>query len=150
MPLSLATFDFRGTGGVAVFTNAQQTTTCLLTSNPDGSIAGTLFLDLISPGFSVPEGQMALTSRVSVTFDDGREFTVIAGIAPAGANTVTFTGNGVETTTAFVTDGRFAVWWPTASIPTSGLVQAFDEHGDVLLSVAALVPDGPGNTFEAS
>lgn len=147
--LSLATFDFRGTGGVAVFTNAQEATTCLLSGNPDGTITGTRFIDLISPGFSVPEGQMALTSRVSVTFDDGREFTVIAGIAPAGASTVTFTGNGVETTTAFVTDGRFAAWWPTASITTSGLVQAFDDHGEVVLSVAALAPDGPGITFDA-
>ena len=51
---------------------------------------------------------MALTSRLSVSFDDGKEFTVIAGTAPSGANTVTFTGDGVETTTAFVTDGRFA------------------------------------------
>ena len=32
--LSLATVDFRGTGGVAVFTNAQETTTCLLSTSP--------------------------------------------------------------------------------------------------------------------
>lgn len=81
--------------------------------------------------------------------DSGREFTIIAGIAPTGANTATFTGDGVETTTAFVTGGRFAAWWPTASIPTSGMVQAFDEHGDVLLSVASLAPDGSASTFEA-
>ena len=147
--LSVATFDFRGTGGVAVFTDAQQMTTCLLSTNPDGTLTGTLFIGQISPGFTVPEGQMALTSRLSVTFDDGKEFTIIAGIAPAGANTVTFTGNSVETTTAYVTDGRFAAWWPTASIPTSGLVQAFDKHGDVLLSVASLAPDGMSATFEA-
>lgn len=61
---------------------------------------------LRSPGFAVPDGETALTSRLGVTFDDGREVTIIAGIAPSGANTVTFTGVGVKTTTAFVTDGR--------------------------------------------
>ena len=147
--LSVATFDFRGTGGVAVFTDANQMTTCLLSTNPDGTLAGRLFMGQSSRGFTVPEGQMALTSRLSVTFDDGKEFTIIAGIAPAGAHTVTFTGNSVETTTAYVTDGRFAAWWPTASIPTAGLVQAFDDLGELLLSVAALVPEGMSATFEA-
>jgi hypothetical protein len=147
--LSLATFDFRGTGGVAVFTNAQETTTCLLSSNPDGTLTGTRLYDMVRwPGSTVPDGEMALTSRQSVTFDDGRQFTIVAGIAPSGANTVTFTGVGVETTTAFVTDGRFAAWWPSASIPTAGVVQAFDGNGDALQSVESLAPDGVPATFE--
>jgi hypothetical protein len=147
--LSVATFDFRGTGGVAVFTNAEQMTTCLLSTNPEGTLTGTLFIDQISPGFTVSDGEMALTSRLSVTFDDGKEFTIIAGIAPASASAVTFTGVGVETTTAFVTDGRFAAWWPSASIPTSGVVQAFDANGYATLSVESLAPEGAPTTFEA-
>ena len=147
--LSVATFDYRGTGGVAVFTNAQQMTTCILSTNPDGTLTGTRFIDAISPGFTVPDGEMALTSRLSVSFDDGKEFTVIAGTAPPAANTVTFTGDGIETTTALVTDGRFAAWWPTASIPTTGVVQSFDTNGDALLSVESLAPDGAPITFEA-
>jgi hypothetical protein len=147
--LSVATFDFRGTGGVAVFTNAQQMTTCLLSTNPDGTLIGALFMDQISHGFTVPDGEIALTSRLSVTFDDGKEYTIIAGIAPSSANTVTFTGVGVETTTAFVTNGRFAAWWPSASIPTTGVVQAFDANGYATLSVQSLAPEAAPATFEA-
>lgn len=123
---------------------------CWLTTDDDGTMEGQALFSVGSPASVVPAGEIVLTTRMSVSFDDGREFTMISGVAPTGATTVILDGPGVEPTTAFVDHGRFTAWWPMAKVFPSGLVQAYDGNGKQLASLRSLTPISGETSFVAS
>lgn len=132
----LVAFDLRGTGGLATFADAQWTATCLVVRSGDGFERGPVVLEPTTPA---AEGALAVSWASGTTWQDGREISMVSGVAPAGATTVEVNVRGQPTASANVVDGRFNLWW-IGSLPVDGgSIRALDGSGVELAAAAPLI-----------
>jgi hypothetical protein len=162
----LVYLELHGTGAVAVFADEDTTAYCLLVKRGDGFELASLLLPaangVVGTGgpsqTSVGGGSGASTgptmSRVmaagegdfqvaAMTTDYGdTQVGIIAGTTPANAATIAVAGGSADGAAASVSDGRFALWAPTA-LDASTTVIALDAAGNEIGRVQlAPHPDG--------
>jgi hypothetical protein len=80
---------------------------------------------LSGPGFVSVHGQEAATGvSISTMARTGQPYTVAEGPAASDASTVTLSLEDGSKVQATVANSRFAVWWPSATRPTSVAISA--------------------------
>ena len=137
----LVALDLRGTGGLATFADAQWTATCLVVRAGDGFERGpVVFEPTTAP---VADDTLAVSWASGTTWTDGREISMISGVAPAGAVTVEVNVPGQPAASANVVDGRFNMWW-IGSLPVDGgSIRALDGSGVELAAATPLIAARP-------
>ena len=128
----LVSLDLRGTGGLAVFADADWTFTCMLLKSADGFETGPI---MASPTDALPPSDsLAILSGSQTTWADGRSLAMVSGTAPAGATKVELSLPGQPVAQADVADGRFSIWWFGSFDPSTGTLRALAADGSELAS----------------
>lgn len=105
----LVTLDLRGTGGLATFADENMSFTCLLIREGDGFQRGPLIGEPTDSNSN--SDALQVVAATSTEWSDGTTISMMTGVAPAVAATVTIDIAGQPTATATVNGGRFAMWW---------------------------------------
>jgi hypothetical protein len=157
----LVGLELHGTGAVAIFADAKTTAYCLLAKDGDGFAMAALIFPDLGNGMSAAVGSIGEATSASgmamaavgggtgfsvsaLTAEyKGQKVGIIAGYEPNAAVRARVVGGPADGASATITDGRFAMWAPDASLDADTKLETLDASGKVVDSFPIGMPPMP-------